>query len=127
MTGPFEGQRMAQFLADATKGIMNTELCRAFLGFEIPMKEAAKWLGREVGVKARSNDAMEEEVPEEEASSGEAASLSSEAAAVSGEAAAASRKRLGSDDESKKKTKKLKKKGQQSIFSFFQTAEKTEG
>ena len=106
MTGPFEGQSMAQFLGEAAKGRNNTELARAFLGFEMPMKEAAKWLGREVGVKARSNDAMEEEVPEEEASSGEAASLSSEAAAVSGEVAAASRKRLGSDDEPKK-TKKL--------------------
>ena len=58
MTGPFEGQRMAQFLADATKGIMNTELCRAFLDFEIPMKEVAKRLGREVGAASGGGEPM---------------------------------------------------------------------
>ena len=138
MTGPFQGYSMAQFLAEAAKdrgggltGMVRAarkDLSRAFAGWEIPMKEVAKWLGRGVGVQAsEDNDAMEEDVSEEEASStSEAASLSSEAAAVSGEAAAASRKRLGSDDESKK-TKKLKKKGQQSIFSFFQSTEQKEG
>ena len=139
MTGPFQGYSMAQFLAEAAKdrgggltGMVRNarkDLSRAFAGWEIPMKEVAKWLGRGVVVQAsEDNDAMEEDVSEEEASStSEAASLSSEAAAVSGEAAAASRKRLGSDDESKKKTKKLKKKGQQSIFSFFQSTEQKEG
>ena len=127
MTGPFQGQSMAQFLREATKGTAyNTELSRAFVGFEIPMKEVAKRLGRGVRVKAsEDNDAMDEEVSEEEASSTSEASSLSCAASLSGEEAA-SRKRPGSHDETKKK-KKPKKKGQQSIFSFFRSAEKKEG
>ena len=128
MTGPFQGFSMAQCLGEAAKGFMTCELSRAFLGFEIPMKEVAKRLGREVGAASGGGEPMEEEVSEAEASSGdEAAASSGEAAAASsGAAAAASRKRPGSPDESKKK-KKNKKTGQRSIFSFFQSAEKKEG
>ena len=128
MTGPFQGQSMAQFLGEAAKGFMTCELSRAFLGFEIPMKEVAKRLGREVGAASGGGEPMEEEVSEAEASSGdEAAASSGEAAAASsGAAAEASRKRQGSPDEptKNKKPKKNKKTGQQSIFGFFSVAKK---
>ena len=110
---------MSQLLGKAD--IYNTELCRAFIGFQIPAREVLKWLGREVGVKGGVSP-MEEEVPEAEISSGD------EAASSSGEAAAeaAPRKRPGSDDESKKKKKKLKTKTgkQQSLLGFFSVAKK---
>ena len=80
MTGPFQGQSMAQLLGEAKNAIYNTELCRAFLGFELPTKEVLKWLGREVGVKGGSSPMEEEEVSEEATPAGEAAVASSGAA-----------------------------------------------
>ena len=137
MTGPFQGYSMAQFVAEAAKergrgegGKVRRdrkELSRAFAGWEIPMKEVAKWLGREVGAASGGGEPMEEEVSEAEASSGdEAAASSGEAAAASsGAAAEASRKRQGSPDEPKKDKKpKKKEKGQQSIFGFLSVAKK---
>ena len=117
---------MAQFLAEAAKGLMRCELSRAFLGFEIPMKEVAKRLGREVGVASGGGEPMEEEVSKAAASSGEAAASSGEAAAASsGAAAEASRKRQGSPDEpTKNKKPKKMEKGQRSIFGFFSVAKK---
>ena len=122
MTGPFQGQSMTQLLGETKNGIYKTELCRAFLGFELPTKEVLKWLGREVGVKGAVSPMEEEEVSEEATPAGEAAVASSGAAAASsGEAAAeaAPRKRPGSHDESKKNKKLKTKKGQQSLFGYF--------
>ena len=42
---------MTQLLGKAKNVIYQTELCRAFVGFEIPAKEVLKSLGGEVGVK----------------------------------------------------------------------------
>ena len=122
MTGPFQGQSMAQLLGEAKNAIYNTELCRAFIGFQIPSKDVAQHLGREVGVKGAVSPMEEEEVSEEATPAGEAAVASSGAAAASsGEAAAeaAPRKRPGSHDESKKNKKLKTKKGQQSLFGYF--------
>ena len=121
MTGPFQGQSMSQLLGKAD--IYNTELCRAFIGFQIPAREVLKWLGSGVGVKGGVSPMEEEEVPEEAASAGEAASLSGEVAASLGAAAAAPRKRPGSPDESKQKKLKTKT-GQQSLLGFFSVAKK---